>query len=89
LLEGEELLNTGRLVFPLAYAPLLLDIKQGKYEIGQLLEMATQIEDRMRDAKEKSSLPSKPRFDEINELVKRMSKAFLGGYSYELRLGVI
>ena len=77
LLEGEELLNTGKIVFPLWYADTLLEIKKGKYEIGQLLELATKIEDRMNDAKEKSALPSKPRFDEVNELVKQLSKLHL------------
>jgi uncharacterized protein len=79
LLEGEELLTTGKLVFPLAYAELLLEIKKGKFEVEQLLEMATQIEDRMRDAREKSKLPSKPKFDEVNALVKQLSKRFLIG----------
>jgi predicted nucleotidyltransferase len=77
LLEGEELLTTGKLVFPLVYADLLLSIKRGDYEVGKVLEMATQIEDRMRDAKEKSFLPSKPKFYEINELIKSMAKTFL------------
>jgi predicted nucleotidyltransferase len=82
LLEGEELLLTSTLSFPLQYADTLLAIKRGEYEIGKLLELATQIEDRMRDAKENSLLPSTPQFDKINALVKKMTKSHLSRFDY-------
>jgi predicted nucleotidyltransferase len=78
LLEGEELLNTGKIVFPLNYADILLDIKNGKYEINELMEMAKKIEDRMREARDKSNLPNSQNFHKVNELVKKITKKFHG-----------
>ena len=77
LLEGEELLLTGELVFPLSEASLILDIKSGKYSIEEILLMSTEIENRMRDAKERSILPASPNFKKINELIKSMIKEHL------------
>jgi hypothetical protein len=44
-----------------------LDIKQGKWAIKEVLDYADQLEDEIDMATEKSELPSKPRFDEIEQ----------------------
>lgn len=76
LFEGEELLNTGKLKFPLDNAEYLLDVKQGKYTLEYVLETAEAIEKRMKNAKENSNLPEKPRFDEVNTLIKSITKSY-------------
>jgi hypothetical protein len=75
LFEGEELLNTGKLKFPLDNAEYLLAVKQGKYTLEYVLETAEAIEKRMENAKENSNLPEKPRFDEVNDLIKSITKS--------------
>jgi hypothetical protein len=76
LSEGETLLKTGKLEFPLPNADFLLDVKMGKYELGKILEIADESEKTMGEIKEKSSLPDKPRFEDVNNLIKQMTKSF-------------
>lgn len=66
LLEGKELLETGDLKFPLKEKPLLMDIRGGKYSIAEIDQMATEIENSVTEAFDKSDLPSKPRYDLLN-----------------------
>ncbi len=65
LLEGKELISTGEIIFPLAYHQTILDIKEGKMAIKEVLDYAEQLEGEIDIAAEKSELPNKPRFDEI------------------------
>jgi uncharacterized protein len=67
LLEGKELVSTGEIVFPLSYKQTILDIKEGKWTIKEVLDYAEQLEAETDIAAEKSELPSKPRFDEIEQ----------------------
>lgn len=67
LLEGKELISTGEIIFPLVYKSTILDIKQGKWAIKEVLDYADQLEDEIDMATEKSELPSKPRFNEIEQ----------------------
>ncbi|MCK5522220.1 MAG: nucleotidyltransferase domain-containing protein [Thiomargarita sp.] len=67
LLEGKELICTGEIAFPLSYKSTILDIKQGKWTIKEVLDYADQVEAEIDIATEKSDLPNKPRFDEIEE----------------------
>lgn len=78
LLEGKELLDTGEIKFPLAYAPLLLEIKSGKYSTEEILKLAEDLETQMRSSRESSKLPSHSNFNEINNLVKCITKKFHG-----------
>lgn len=67
LLEGKDFVNNGDLTFPLPYKDIILDIKQGKWTIKEVLDYAEELETEIDIATEKSTLPSKPRFDEIEQ----------------------
>jgi len=69
LKEGEDLLKYGELTFPLPQAELILDIKQGKYSVEEVMHMATMTEDDMRCALNESKLPSGPRVWNIEQLL--------------------
>jgi len=77
LLEGKELLLTGEIKFPLSYRNFLLEIKQGKYSIKHVLDLADSIESEFEEITNKSKLPSKPKYDEINNLLIDMVKESL------------
>jgi predicted nucleotidyltransferase len=68
LLEGIELLSTGDLIFPLTHKDKILDIKKGKLTLKEVLQYSDDLEEDIRVAVEKSDLPCKKRFDEINDL---------------------
>ena len=72
LYEGKELLETGSLVFPLKESQLILDIKNGKYEMVDVIAMADDLETELRYAKEHSNLPKNPNYHAIQELSKEM-----------------
>ena len=78
MLEGKELLSTGRLEFPLRYAQTILDVKLGKWKMTEVLEYAEELEQNVVDAVELSALPKRPRYNEVQELVKRLLKDFHG-----------
>jgi len=67
LLEGQELINTGKIEFPLSYRQTIVDIKQGKWTIKEVLDYADQLEAEIDAIVEKSALPSKPRLAEIEK----------------------
>lgn len=77
LLELEELLETGRLVFPLRDATLLREIRKGQYTCDQVITMANEMETRCEKAKETSPLPNEARFNEVEELCKHLMKKHL------------
>lgn len=72
MLEGKELLSTGRLEFPLRYRQTILDIKLGKWEMKSVLDYSDELEKSLEDHVEWSALPSRPRYNEVQELVKRL-----------------
>jgi len=76
MLEGRELLTTGCLIFPLRERQLILDIKLGKYKMTDVLKMAEEFEKEVENDVVHSSLPNKPRYDEIQELTKNLLKKF-------------
>lgn len=78
MLEGEELLETGELVFPLKERQLLLDIKLGKYPMEEVLEMADHYESIIEACRDKSDLPAKPQFKKIETLCMELIKFHLG-----------
>ena len=80
ILEGKELVSTGEIVFPLAYKQTILDIKQGLWTIKEVLDYAEQLEAETDVAVEKSDLPSKPRFDEIEQFtIQLLENHLMGG----------
>jgi predicted nucleotidyltransferase len=74
LLEGKELLSTGRLEFPLRYRQTVLDVKLGKWKMTEVLKYADELELSLDDNLDSSVLPKRPRYDEVQELVKRLIK---------------
>jgi len=69
VLEGIELLYTKNLIFPLEYADYIKDIKNGKYEMGQILEEFDILEKRLNKAQSESELPNYPDKTKINKLL--------------------
>jgi uncharacterized protein len=60
LLEGMELLKTGGLKFPLEYAGILKDIRNGKWEMTKVLDYSYKLEKEIESISESSALPVKP-----------------------------
>lgn len=67
ILEGKELLETGKIVFPLKDKDLLLDIRNGKYKLEEIHEL---VEDKKNELENfEGDLPAKPNFDKINKFL--------------------
>lgn len=77
LLECKEIIKTKNIVFPLTYRGLLVDIKNGKYNIYQILDMANSLEQEIEEENLKSDFPDKPDFDYINNTVIKIIKNYL------------
>lgn len=67
LLECKEVLSTKEIKFPLVYADVLLEIKNGEWSIKKLLDYADQIENDI-ELLDLSHLPKTPDHDMLNEL---------------------
>ena len=77
MLEGKELLSTGRLEFPLKYADKILEVKQGKWKMEDVLEYAQQVEDEVQNWE--TDLPKNSQYDKIQSVVKDILKSCLLG----------
>lgn len=69
LLEGIELLTDECLTFPLKEKELVLNIKQGKYSLDEVLSLSEQLSDKLGVAYNSSSLPLKSNYSKIQEFV--------------------
>ena len=69
LMEGIELLRTGRLEFPLAYRQDILDIKSGRYGAEEIEKWAGELENEARQALIETTLPKEPDRVAIEEFV--------------------
>jgi predicted nucleotidyltransferase len=79
--ECEELFTTGEIKFPLQYATHLLQIKNGLYTFDEVKEKFLEMEERLKELKEKSSLPEKANFKAIDELcIKCMKVKFFNDF---------
>jgi predicted nucleotidyltransferase len=76
VLEGKELMETGKLVFPLKDAALLLDIRNGKYTAEEIKEMANDLTSELDSLK--SCLPEKPNRVAIERLLLDIMKENFG-----------
>jgi predicted nucleotidyltransferase len=81
LLEGKELISEGEIKFPLSYKDTVLAIKQGQWTIKEVLDYSDQLEAEIDMAAEKSELPKKPRFDEIEKFTINLLGEHLLTYS--------
>ncbi len=69
MLEGKELLQTGKLVYPLKERDLLLAMRNGEWAREDIISYSEQLESEIESIVEKSDLPSKPRYQEIETLL--------------------
>ena len=60
LMESIELMNEGKIKYPLTYRQDIIDVKNGKYTLNEIIEWAEQLKEKSRIAYEKSSLPENP-----------------------------
>lgn len=78
LLEAKELLETGKLVFPLKDASFLKDIKLGKYNIKEIIDYSNELILEIKRLEEKQPLPKKPDIKKIEKLQMEIIETHLG-----------
>ena len=74
--EGNQLLLTGNIEFPLRNAKWLLDIKNGVYSYDEILEMAKVMEQDFETWYNESPLPYKPNVNALKELYFEMVREY-------------
>lgn len=77
LYEGTELLETGEIQLPLKKSELILDIKQGKFTIEEIMEMSEDLEHNMDQIVKMSDLPKRPQIKKIENLLIEIVEEFL------------
>lgn len=77
LLEGIELLETGKLTFPLQNKKELMEIKTGKWTLKEVLDYSEELEDKVNQMVSKSDLPTKPRYNEIEKYVMEVLEEWI------------
>jgi hypothetical protein len=70
-MQGKELLYSGMLSFPLGDADTILGIKRGMYTLDMVKEMANSLKTEIAVIEKAKRLPSKPRYEEIEDFVIR------------------
>ena len=81
LIEGMELLETGDLQFPLRDRQLVLEVKEGKWNLNEVLKLGDEVERWVEKLSGKSPLPGRPRFDEVNGFVVGVLRKHFGYYN--------
>lgn len=71
--QAEELLLTGKITLPRPEAPLLLDIRQGKFDEAKLKELIDESFEKVRKAEKISSLPNKVNKDWIKQFGRQIN----------------
>lgn len=77
LLECKDLINRGEITFPLPYKDIILYIKRGEWTIKEVLDYADQLEVEIDAAAEKSELPNKPRFAEVEQFTINLLRRYV------------
>ena len=67
--EGIELMEKGRITLPGPNVQELIDIRRGIYKLPTVIERATQLEEKLREAEQKSWLPEHVDRDKISQLL--------------------
>ena len=69
LSEGEELLRTGKLSYPISGKARedIISVREGKVKLEQLLEMYEEYDEKCKEANENTVLPKKPNFNFAND----------------------
>jgi hypothetical protein len=77
LMEGLDLIRYERLIFPLKGAKEILAIKRGEFTAEDIHKRAEGIEDEIRAAMLTTSLPVRPRFEEVDRFVQSGVESWL------------
>ena len=77
LKEGQELLTTGDLKFPLRCRDLLKNIRYGKYSMEEVLSLAVVIEQEVEGLYEKTDLPDKSNWKLVEEFVIETHRSYI------------
>lgn len=83
--EGKELMEHGRITHPQPNVQELISIRNGKYRLSHICEMAEALETDARAAQEKSSLPEEVDREQVSRLLAEVYRGFWaqqehGGY---------
>lgn len=76
LSEGLTLLVEGKLHFPIDHNRYITAVKEGKYDMGQVMAKADQLESLVEQAYVNSTLPNSPDRDAIEDLQIEMMEDF-------------
>ncbi|KKM61589.1 hypothetical protein LCGC14_1530170 [marine sediment metagenome] len=90
LIQGEYLLRTGELVVNVGLypnlvqcpggisspRPLLIKIRRGEYSMGDVINIATILEERLEKAYDDTSLPNEADLESVNEFLIQVRKEF-------------
>lgn len=76
MFEGIDLLNYGKLIFPLPtwQRDSLMDIRNGKWSMDSVITYAEELEIHLKDLENESKLPNEPRTEEIDDLLIKIVK---------------
>ena len=77
LRTGTEILKEGVLRVRRPDADFLLDVRNGKYTLAQVNKMAEDLIKEMREAEEKSTLPERPDYNRVNQVVIGITEDYL------------
>lgn len=76
LYEGKELMKTGKISLPGPQQALLIDIRKGKWNLGQVLAHAEDLKRECLAAQSKSPLPDTLDRDSVNRIVAKAYRDF-------------
>jgi uncharacterized protein len=77
LIEGKELLETGRLEFPIKRREEVMNIKTGKWSLSEVLDYSEHLENEINKSLIKSTLPNKPNYKEIENFTMEMLEEWI------------
>lgn len=79
LLECEELMITGNLIFPLKAVDLLKSVRAGEFNIDEVIKFGEYLEKKIEGLKSTTNLPHKPNFKAVNEYVIKTNYKIIKG----------
>jgi hypothetical protein len=77
--EGLELLNDGKLTFPLLMNRYIRDVKEGKFPVEQVLAKAEELESLVLKSSISSKLPYSPNYEELSKLQMSLIETYWKG----------
>lgn len=88
LLQGEELLNTGEIRFPLESTPLLLRVRSGEFSAEACAEMCDVILERINAAQKTTQLPAAVSGDLITDLILELHSKVMLSADREMNIDI-